>query len=74
MKEAYESLGFTVVHEATYNILGEANWAPFAAAVEEAGVTFLTFVGEGENLALLPAGAGRDRLRGRGHPPGRQLL
>ncbi len=74
VKEAYESIGFTVVHEATYNVLGEANWAPFAAAVEEAGVTFLTFVGEGENLALLPAGAGRDRLRRRGHPPGRQLL
>ena len=53
VKEAYESIGFTVVHEATYNILGEANWAPFAAAIEEAGVTFLTFVGEGENLALL---------------------
>ena len=52
VKEAYESIGFTVVHEATYNVLGEANWAPFAAAVEEAGVTFLTFVGEGENLAL----------------------
>ena len=53
VKEAYESIGFTIVHEATYNVLGEANWAPFAAAVEEAGVTFLTFVGEGENLALL---------------------
>jgi ABC-type branched-subunit amino acid transport system substrate-binding protein len=53
VKEAYESIGFTIVHEATYNILGEANWAPFAAAIEEAGVTFLTFVGEGENLALL---------------------
>ncbi len=52
-KEAYESLGFNVVHESTYNILGEANWAPFAAAIEDAGVTFLSFVGEGENLALL---------------------
>jgi len=52
-KEAYESLGFEVVHESTYNILGEANWAPFAAAIQEAGVTFLSFVGEGENLALL---------------------
>lgn len=52
-KEAYESLGFEIVHESSYNILGEANWAPFAAAIEEAGVTFLSFVGEGENLALL---------------------
>ena len=53
VKEAYESLGFEVVHENTYNVLGEANWAPFAAALQDAGVTFLTFVGEGENLALL---------------------
>jgi ABC-type branched-subunit amino acid transport system substrate-binding protein len=50
--EAYESLGMNVVYESTYNLLGEANWAPFAAAVQEAGVTFLTFVGEGANLAL----------------------
>jgi ABC-type branched-subunit amino acid transport system substrate-binding protein len=52
-REAYESLGFEVVHENTYNVLGEANWAPFAQAIEDAGVTFLSFVGEGENLALL---------------------
>jgi len=52
-KEAYESIGMEVVHENTYNVLGEANWAPFAAALQEAGVTFLSFVGEGENLALL---------------------
>ncbi len=52
-KEAYESIGFTIVHEATYNILGEANWAPFAAAIEQSGATFLSFVGESENLALL---------------------
>ena len=52
VREAYESIGMNVVHEATYNVLGEANWAPFAAALEEDGVTFLTFVGEGENLAL----------------------
>jgi ABC-type branched-subunit amino acid transport system substrate-binding protein len=48
-----EEIGHTVVHTAAYNILGEANWAPFAAAIEQAGVTFLSFVGEGENLALL---------------------
>jgi len=51
--EGYESLGFDVTFESTYNILGESNWAPFAAAIEEAGVTFLSFVGEGANLALL---------------------
>lgn len=53
VKDAYESIGLEVVHESTYNTLGEANWAPFAAAIEEAGVTWLSFVGEGENLALL---------------------
>jgi ABC-type branched-subunit amino acid transport system substrate-binding protein len=53
VKEAYESLGFEVVHENTYNILGESNWAPFAQALQDDGVTFLSFVGEGENLALL---------------------
>jgi ABC-type branched-subunit amino acid transport system substrate-binding protein len=51
--EAYESQGFEIVHENTYNVLGEANWAPFAAALQAADVTWLTFVGEGENLALL---------------------
>jgi ABC-type branched-subunit amino acid transport system substrate-binding protein len=53
VQAGYESIGLEVVHESTYNVLGEANWAPFAAAIEEAGVTFLSFVGEGENLALL---------------------
>ena len=50
---ALEQIGHTFVHEAAYNILGEANWAPFAAALEEDDVQFLHFVGEGENFALL---------------------
>jgi ABC-type branched-subunit amino acid transport system substrate-binding protein len=53
VKEAYESIGLNVVHEATYNVLGESNWAPFAQALQDDGVTWLSFVGEGENLALL---------------------
>jgi ABC-type branched-subunit amino acid transport system substrate-binding protein len=48
-----EQIGHTVVHTASYNILGESNWAPFAAALQEDGVQWLQFVGEGENLALL---------------------
>jgi len=48
-----EAIGHTTVHEAAYNILGEANWAPFAAALQEDDVQYLQFVGEGENLALL---------------------
>jgi len=50
---ALEQIGHTFVHEAAYNILGEANWAPFAAALQEDDVQFLHFVGEGENFALL---------------------
>ncbi|MCB9372201.1 MAG: ABC transporter substrate-binding protein [Microthrixaceae bacterium] len=52
-KEAYEQNDATIVYEQTYNVLGEANWAPFANAIKEAGVTWLNFVGEGENLAAL---------------------
>jgi hypothetical protein len=52
-REAYEQLGGTVVHEQAYNVAGEANWAPFAQALQEEGVEWLNFVGEGENLALL---------------------
>ena len=51
--DALEQIGHTFVHEASYNILGESNWAPFAAALQEDGVQFLHFVGEAENFALL---------------------
>ncbi len=50
---ALEQIGHTFVHDAAYNILGEANWAPFAQALQEDDVQFLHFVGEGENFALL---------------------
>lgn len=52
-KEAYEAIGASIVSEQTYNILGEANWAPLAARLQEDGVTWLNFVGEGEFLAQL---------------------
>ena len=52
-KEAYEALGATVVDEQIYNVAGEANWTPFAAALRDGGVDWLNFVGEGANLALL---------------------
>ncbi len=48
-----EAIGHTIVHTAAYNILGEANWAPFAAALQEDDVQWLQFVGSGDNLALL---------------------
>jgi hypothetical protein len=46
-------IGHETVHRSAYNILGEANWAPFAAALQEDDVQFLQFVGEGENFAQL---------------------
>jgi len=48
-----EEIGHTFVHESAYNILGEANWAPFAAALQDDGVDFFHMVGEGGNFALL---------------------
>jgi ABC-type branched-subunit amino acid transport system substrate-binding protein len=51
--EAYEQLGAEVVSRQTYNILGEANWAPLAQTLEDDGVQWLNFVGEGEFLASL---------------------
>jgi ABC-type branched-subunit amino acid transport system substrate-binding protein len=52
-EEAYEAIGGTIVSEQTYNILGEANWAPIAQALQNDGVDWLNFVGEGANLAQL---------------------
>lgn len=51
--EALEAIGNTIVHTDVYNILGEANWTPFATALRDAGVEYLSFTGEGDNLALL---------------------
>ena len=51
--DALEQVGFTFVHEASYNLLGESNWGLFAAALSQDQVRFLHYVGEGENFALL---------------------
>lgn len=51
--DALESIGHAFVYDAAHNLLGESNWAPFAAAIQEAEVEFLQLIGEGENLALL---------------------
>jgi hypothetical protein len=53
--EATEAEGGTVVYEAPTNILGEANWAPFAAAIQDAGVQWLVVVGSGEATGQLQA-------------------
>jgi ABC-type branched-subunit amino acid transport system substrate-binding protein len=51
--EALEQVGYDFVHESSFNLLGEANWTPFAQALADDDVQLLHFVGEGENLALL---------------------
>ncbi len=52
-RDAYEQAGNVTVDTQIYSIGGEANWQPFAIALRDADVQFLTFVGEGSNLALL---------------------
>lgn len=52
-RAGYEKAGNTTVETQTYSIAGESNWQPFAIALRDADVQFLTFVGEGENLANL---------------------
>jgi ABC-type branched-subunit amino acid transport system substrate-binding protein len=52
-KESYEQLGGTIVSDQTYNVTGEANWAPIAQALQNDGVEWLNFVGEGQFLAQL---------------------
>jgi ABC-type branched-subunit amino acid transport system substrate-binding protein len=50
---ALETLGNEFVHDATYNVLGEASWTPLATSIEQAGVTWLRMVGVPEHVALL---------------------
>lgn len=49
---ALELLGHRIVRRDVYNVLGEANWTPFAVSLREAGVRFLRFIGDPENAAL----------------------
>lgn len=52
-RQAIEAEGGSIVSEQTYNLLGEANWAPIASTLEGDGVQWVYFVGEPQNLALL---------------------
>jgi hypothetical protein len=47
------ALGFEFVYEATYNVLGEANWTPFAAEIASEGVEILFYVGTPEYFVQL---------------------
>ena len=69
-----EEIGHTIVHTAAYNILGEANWAPFAAGPAGRRRAVAAVRRRGRELRPAPPGHGRDRLPARGHRPGRQLL
>ena len=51
--DALEQIGYTVVNQTSYNVLGEANWAPLAQGLANDGVQVLNFVGEPENLSQL---------------------
>lgn len=63
-RSAYEQAGNVTVETQIYSIGGESNWQPFAIALRDADVQFLTFVGEGSNLALL-----QRALKEIGHTP-----
>jgi hypothetical protein len=51
--EAQEPLGYDFILEQSHNVLGEASWAPFAAAIRDDDIRYLTFVGDGAFLAPL---------------------
>jgi hypothetical protein len=55
--EVMDSLGWKVVLQRSYNVLGESNWTPFAQAMQEAGVRGVVYVGEPANLAAFEKAA-----------------
>lgn len=52
-RAGFEAVGHTITHTDVYNILGEDNWTPFAAALRSAEVNFLRLIGEPDNGAQL---------------------
>jgi hypothetical protein len=52
-QEAMEQVGFEDISATSYNILGEANWAPLATTVRDDDTSTMIWVGEGENMANL---------------------
>lgn len=49
--QGFEAEGAEIVYKGTYGINGEANWKPFATAMQNDGVKFQKFIGEGANGA-----------------------
>jgi ABC-type branched-subunit amino acid transport system substrate-binding protein len=54
-EQGFAAIGNEVVHEGVYNINGEANWKPFATAIQSDRVQFLKFIGEPTNAGNLEA-------------------
>lgn len=52
-RAGYEAVGHNVVATEIYALIGETNWQNFAVTLRDSGVEWLSFVGEGENLANL---------------------
>lgn len=51
--EALSGVGYDFVQETSYNVGGEANWAPFANAIRNGDISYLSFVGEGAFFAQI---------------------
>jgi hypothetical protein len=51
--QGMEEVGYDFVQESAYNILGEANWAPFANSIRDDDVQYLTYLGDAGNMANL---------------------
>jgi ABC-type branched-subunit amino acid transport system substrate-binding protein len=49
--QGFEAEGADIVYKGTYGINGEANWKPFATAMQNKGVKWQKFIGEGANGA-----------------------
>ena len=51
--QGFESIGSEVIYKGVYGVNGEANWKPFATAMQNDGVKWVKFIGEGANAAGL---------------------
>ncbi|WP_426571577.1 ABC transporter substrate-binding protein [Aquihabitans sp. McL0605] len=51
--QGFEKAGATIVDTQTYGVNGEANWKPFATTLQNKGVKWVKFIGEGANAAGL---------------------
>lgn len=60
--EAGRGLGHTVLPTVTYDLAGEADWAPIAREVARQRPTWLTFVGEPANAAALAQALDEERV------------